>query len=545
MSKNEKIELGLLILFSLGVYLIGIFRIPLMEVDSSGYAAISHEMFTSKEFLEVKNYGQNYLDKPPFLFWSSCVSFFIFGVTDWAYRIPSFLFTLLGLYSTYRLARLFYGERKAWFALLIQVSCLASYLISHDVRTDTILLNAVIFAVWQFMEHFTGTRRLYNLLLGFLGIGIAMLEKGPIGFIVPAFAILTWIYFQRNWIQLVHPKWLLGLLVTAILLIPMCIGLYHQHGWEGIRFYFWTQSFGRITGENSWRNDTDPFFFLHTFLWSFIPWSFLALIALFSRIIQTCRQRLQMDANAVTPAMVFVLTLVGMSFSNYKLPHYIYVVFPFASLVTADWSIDFLTRQKPFSKILYISHYVYFGLLIIAGISMVYLVFPEHHRDLILITIIALLLVAILVISQQNRFTRFMIAGAGVTCVVNLILNLFFYPQLLQFQSGKPAANFLERTHANPESVFMMNVIPNSILFYGKHKFPTIHVNQVDSLVKRYHKIWIYTNENGLESLDLDGQKIAFRQPFVHFPVTMLNMKFLNPATRAEVIKYRYLVRIE
>lgn len=87
------------------VYLLGMFRIPLMDIDAAQYASISREMLANKSYLQVYDLGKDYLDKPPMLFWLSALSMKIFGVHDWAYRIPSFLFALLAVYATYRLVK--------------------------------------------------------------------------------------------------------------------------------------------------------------------------------------------------------------------------------------------------------------------------------------------------------------------------------------------------------------------------------------------------------------------------------------------------------
>ena len=66
--------------------------IPLMDIDASQYASISREMLERNSFLQVFDLGKDYLDKPPMLFWLSALSMKIFGVYDWAYRIPSLIF---------------------------------------------------------------------------------------------------------------------------------------------------------------------------------------------------------------------------------------------------------------------------------------------------------------------------------------------------------------------------------------------------------------------------------------------------------------------
>ena len=93
-------------------YLLGIFFIPLMDVDASQYASISREMLERNSYLQVFDLGKDYLDKPPMLFWLSAISMKLFGVFDWAYRLPSFLLLLAAIYATYRLTILFYQKRS-------------------------------------------------------------------------------------------------------------------------------------------------------------------------------------------------------------------------------------------------------------------------------------------------------------------------------------------------------------------------------------------------------------------------------------------------
>jgi len=90
--------------------LVGVFAIPLMDIDASQYASISRELLERNSWLQFYDMGADYLDKPPMLFWLSALSLKIFGVYDWAYRLPSFLFALLAIYATQQLAFQWYGK---------------------------------------------------------------------------------------------------------------------------------------------------------------------------------------------------------------------------------------------------------------------------------------------------------------------------------------------------------------------------------------------------------------------------------------------------
>lgn len=197
-----------------------------------------------------------------------------------AYKLPSYLFTLLGVYSVYRLAKHLYDEQTGLVAALILYTCQAFFLFNNDVRTDTLLTANVIFATWQLVR-FVDTGKWKFLIAGFAGVGLAMLAKGPIGAIVPGAAIFVHLMMKRQWKKLFQWKWLAGIVVTFLVLLPMTYGLYAQYGSAGPRFFFWTQSFGRITGENAWKNDAGYFYFIHVFGWSMLPWTLIAVAAFF------------------------------------------------------------------------------------------------------------------------------------------------------------------------------------------------------------------------------------------------------------------------
>ena len=134
------------------LYVRGLF-LDVMDVDASQYASISMEMLQNGQWLQVQHRGADYLDKPPLLFWLSASSFGIFGLSNWAYKLPSLLAACAGVWATYRFALLFYGKKTARHAAFILASCMGLIVICNDVRTDTILLGFGACSVWQLAEY--------------------------------------------------------------------------------------------------------------------------------------------------------------------------------------------------------------------------------------------------------------------------------------------------------------------------------------------------------------------------------------------------------
>jgi 4-amino-4-deoxy-L-arabinose transferase-like glycosyltransferase len=84
------------------VYIRGLF-LPLIDNDSAHHAVIGLRMYLTGDYVNMIDHRGDYIDKPHFLFWISALSYKIFGVTSFAYRFPSFLFTILGTYSIFRI----------------------------------------------------------------------------------------------------------------------------------------------------------------------------------------------------------------------------------------------------------------------------------------------------------------------------------------------------------------------------------------------------------------------------------------------------------
>nr|MCU0361513.1 glycosyltransferase family 39 protein [Bacteroidia bacterium] len=439
------------------VYLIGLFFVPLMDVDATQYASISLEMINSGDYLHVMHHQKDYLDKPPLIFWLGALFFKLFGVNVWVYRLPSFLFTLLGVYSTYALAKLFYDKKTGINAALIIYTSQAFFLMNHDVRTDTILTACIIFSSWQLAAFLQNGKFLY-VLGGFTGIALGMLEKGPLGLVVPVMAIGTHLLVRRDWKSIFKWQWLAGILITAIWLIPMCIGLYEQfdlhpekvvngrQGVSGLRFFFWEQSFGRITGENVWKDDSTVLFFTHTFIWSFIPWFLPAIIAFFNRIGELIRSGFHSQTTEFMSLGGFILPFMALSLSQYKLPHYVFVLYPFAAIFTAAWLSQLETasaeKYQKLNNVQFILCMVMLALVVLMNLWF----FPIFKLPLALLS--ALLLLILMVYSSRLLRTRtnltlyFISAFTGI--FINFLMNSSFYPQLLNYQGGTVASNYLK-----------------------------------------------------------------------------------------------------
>lgn len=545
------------------VYIIALF-IDIMDVDSSQYAAMAMEMIQNNSYVEITDQGRNYLDKPPLLFWLSAFSYQIFGMSNAAFKLPSMLFALLGIFATYRLAKLYYGEKVGYWAALIVGSTQAFFLMVNDVRTDLMLTGAVIFAVWQIAEYIENKKWL-NFILGFVGIGLAMLAKGPIGLVLPAIAIGIHLILLRDWKTIFKWQWLLGLVVVGIVLLPMMIGLYTQYdsnptvevndkiGESGLKFYFWTQSFGRITGENVWDNNAGPLFLTESTLWAFLPWTLLLFAAWISGGIKIIKQKFKIEKGqeAITIG-AFTFALFALSKSSYQLPHYIFVAYPFAAIFTAKWAICVLEDGWQWAKNTIKITQIVISVLIWGAAAALFYTFNLDTIILPVILVIGLIMVLYYISKNYQKTTSVLQISFISICFFNLSMNTHFYPKLMEYQAYSVGGKYInskveeEKITNNNFIIFPMGSA-HSLDFYTGWIVRSIWTEHYFNNFKNGDEVWVYTNKEGKERLEeqLPQYEITEEKYMPYYKPAELRIEFLNPETRESTLRHHYILKVK
>ncbi len=554
MNSFSEIKEKRIILFYIGlailVYMIS-WTVPIIEIDAAQYANISREMLHNKSFLQLYDRGQDYLDKPPMLFWLSSLSMYLLGINGAAYRIPSFLFALIAIYSTYRLALLFYKEKIALLSALALATSQAMFLINHDVRTDTMLMGWVILGIWQLAVWYK-SGRWKNLILASIAIAGGMLTKGPIGLMVPVFAFAPHFILQRSFRQFLRWQYLVMLLIIAILLLPMSVGLYQQFdlhpektvygktGNSGLRFFFWTQSFGRITGESTWSENGHFYFLFQNLLWGFLPWTLFFIGGLIDEAIQILKKRFYIGPNEewITTGG-FLLTYCALGLSRYQLPHYIYVVLPLASIITGKWLYKILYNAElaAWKNRLFYFHAVIFSLIMIVLFMLLYFPFPPPRMLIILCFIILVILALGLLIKKMIPLPGLISLAVFTILITNLMIDIGFYPPLMQYQSGIRLSEEIKMKGWDKDHFYIYKINEDrSLHFYSDHFF-----KQIEDPSQLSRNDLIFTSGQWLDSGALHQFKII--DSVEDFHVSTLSLPFLNPSRRAKEIRALYILQ--
>lgn len=540
------------------VYMLAI-PVDIMEVDSAQYASMAREMLERGNFLQVFDRGNDYLDKPPFIFWVTALCYSVFGMGEFAFKFPAILFALLGILSIYRFTRVWYTERTAVLAAVILATTQGYYHFTNDVRTDVYLTNAVIAAIWLFSEQIR-TNKGYYWIPAFVFVGIGMLAKGPLGIVVPALAMGTHLLLKVDWKNIFRWQWLVGLVVMALVLSPMLLGLYEQfdaqpnkivngrNAVSGIRFFFWEQSFGRITGENVWKNDTGPFFFVHSFAWSFLPWTLGvigAILFLLRDLIRNTKEFFKQQPEWISWAG-FIFPFIALSASHYKLPHYIYVVFPMASVLAAHFfaRVELKSSQFNMRWITIPQITILIAAWLFAAVIFTWF-FPLTNLLLCLVALIGLgIFIWALFKKIDQRLSRFLWISLASSLSINILMASWFYPTVLSYQASSQMGTWIKTNNLSHLPIYITKVSGRALDVYAQKPVCGISTSNIDSVLKIESPILVYTNNEGLEELKQINCQYEILKTQADYPATLLTLNFANPAKRESVLGKRYLIKL-
>jgi 4-amino-4-deoxy-L-arabinose transferase-like glycosyltransferase len=150
-------------------------------------AQIARNMLDSGDWVTAHLDGIAYLEKAPLKYWMVAISFKIFGVHDWAARIPIALTVVLLCLVTARFARWGMGELAGLYAGVILSTCVGIFLFTRVLIPDVMLTLTITVAFWAFLRVLDSQEKrvLFWAMTMWTAMALGMLIKGLIALVFP------------------------------------------------------------------------------------------------------------------------------------------------------------------------------------------------------------------------------------------------------------------------------------------------------------------------------------------------------------------------
>ncbi|GGB07617.1 ArnT family glycosyltransferase [Puia dinghuensis] len=535
--------------------------IPILEPDGSLYATIAKTMARTGDFVNLRVEGRDWLDKPHFPFWMAAISFKVLGTNSFAYKFPALLFWALGAWYTWKLALSLYGKTVAQLSVLIYVSAAHLVISNNDVRAEPYLTGLIIGSVYHFYRASRAKPGLH-LLAGSLLAGCACMTKGP--FVVITIGggfILDWIA-GKEWGQFRHPRWYIAIILTALFTLPELYCLYVQFdlhpeklvfgrtGVSGIRFFFWDSQFGRFFNTGPIKGAGDPFFYFHTLLWAFLPWSLL----LYAAIVQKIRRSVDatgLHRRGVPGDMICLGAALGsfivFSLSRFQLPHYLNILFPFFAILTAGY-LQNIRRRLTQKTIGIIQNSIAVLLPVLLLLLCWFFHFPYWP---LLMGIIVVLAFLTFLFFRGPSLPGPIARSFSMAMLVFFFINFILYPAILQYQAGTVAGEYTATLPVQGSTpCYLLQEAPVDYSFEFDCPHPVERI-PIDSLASRLpiaaspaaspgaippDSALVFAPSSFADTLTHRGYRVLPIHSFPNFHISQLTGEFISYRTRSQVV---------
>lgn len=463
------------ILIALGAFFF-IFHLDspaLTDPDETFYAQTAKEMLNRDEWITPYLYGKPQFEKPILFYWLVRVSYMVFGVNEFAARLPSAIFGIIGLILIYLLGALLFNRRAGGLASLILASNVEYVILSRACVTDMVLTVFMLLGVYRFFCGYITGKRFYYILSG-LAFGFAVLTKGPV-FVVLALGVFTaFLIFSRDLKSIMKIPVIWVVLAYLAVTVPWYTAVYKLHGNTFVAEFFGFHNVTRfLTSEH--KIGSQFYYNLPVIMGGFFPWSAFLPFGLW---------HIFKKARINNPAMererkgsIFIIVWLSIIFffftaSSTKLPTYVFPSFISLALIVAVLWDDFLKTSVAniTRKGIAISYYfLLIAMVIGSAVAMIFIYFdyPSILAGMAQTLLFVLYGMTLSYVAFRRR--RFVVSFIFIVYAVGIMLfplTALVLPKIELYETSKPIAAKLLTYLKNDDALGAESSFMEGVAFY-------------------------------------------------------------------------------
>ena len=227
-EKRWRVSLVVLLLLAAIIYLTGVLSPPsLMDDVDAVQAQIARDMLTSGDWVTARQDGVVYFEKSPLVYWLMILAYKVFGVHDWAARIPIALSSVGLVWLTAAFGKWAFGKKAGFCAGLVMATCVGLWLFTRILIPDVMLTFTITAAMWAFLRLFDEEERHPRAWACVLAMSLALglLLKSLVGIVFPIAAALLFLLFTRRLFS--WQAWKRIYPITGIIIILLIAAPWH------------------------------------------------------------------------------------------------------------------------------------------------------------------------------------------------------------------------------------------------------------------------------------------------------------------------------
>jgi len=516
----ERPILSVLILFLLCGYLFFFQsgRMALTDPDETFYAQSAKEMLSRHEWLTPYLYNKPQFEKPILFYWLVEISYKIFGINEFASRLPSAIFATLGIVIVYFLGMLFFNKTAAALSAVMLATNVEYVIISRACVTDMVLATFMLCGVFFFFSGYLKEKRLFYLLSA-ASFALATLTKGPVAIILPAAAIVTYLFLTGDLKAFKKMPIFWAALVFIAIAGPWYLLEYKIHGKDFIDAFFGFQNVTRFL-ESEHKIGSQVYYNIPIVFGGFFPWSAFLPVGFWYALKRSFSKDAAEKKHFVFLLVWFFVIFIFFSISSTKLPTYIFPLFFSLALLTGAFWDNFLRNNAAAATVrqMKISYYILLA-VVIAG-SAAALLYIDYRYPAIakgifiscLFLILGMLLSLAAFINKKFLWTFILIAYS--VAIFLLPLGILGIPEIERLETSKEVSHKLLSLMKDDERLGSESNHLAGLAFYTG-KIP-IDVDKHDIKLRFLNSddhIWCVMKEKNHRDLYNPGLELEFVKP--------------------------------
>ena len=206
-------SLLLVLAFAAAIYLTCIISPPsLMDDVDAVHGQMARTMLDTGDWVTPRIDGVKYMEKSPLIYWLIVITYKIFGVHDWAARLPVALAAIGLALLTAAFGNWAFGKRAGFCSGLVIATCIGLWLFTRIQIPDVMLTFTIALAMWAFLRVLDDDEkhpRAWAYVFS-ASLGLGLLLKSLVALVFPLAAVFLFMLFTRqlfNWAtwKLLHP----------------------------------------------------------------------------------------------------------------------------------------------------------------------------------------------------------------------------------------------------------------------------------------------------------------------------------------------------
>ncbi|MCI0459096.1 MAG: glycosyltransferase family 39 protein [Gemmataceae bacterium] len=262
---------ALLLTVGAALFLLNLGGASLWDVDEGRNTTAAYEMLESGNMIIPTFNGVLRSHKPALLYWLQMGAYALFGVNEFAARLPSALAALAALLVIYELGRGLFGAATGLLAGLILGSCVMMTAAARFANPDALLNVSVLLTLAIFWHGYARAGRWWFVPAG-AAAGLAVLAKGPTGLLLPAGAIFLFLLWARRLGVLWDRRLRWGVLAFVLVALPWYVWVGVDTKWQFLREFLWQHNVERALTPMEDHGGA-LYYYLLVLAVGFAPWS--------------------------------------------------------------------------------------------------------------------------------------------------------------------------------------------------------------------------------------------------------------------------------